>query len=229
MTTGQLIQRARKKAGLTQSELAEKIGASVVTIGQYERNKRQPRIEQLCLIAKALGVPVASLLPGDPIDIGFLGLKGHKIDGKLYLTEESLEAIKSLPKLTPEDWEKRKKEAEEIEALMAEYEAENVREGLRGAGPFQKMTDAEMYRAGFLTFKADDDRIAYFYSLLNIDGKLAASKYFFQHLDKDAMGTVADYVQHLSEIPQYQRHDTKQSPPEGTDTTPPGETPSEGG
>ena len=183
MTTGQLIQRARKKAGLTQAELAEKIGASVVTIGQYERNKRQPRIEQLCLISKALGVTVASLLPGEPIDLGFFGLKGHRIDGKIYLTEESLKAIKSRPKPTPEELEKQKKEAEEIEALMAEYEAE-------------KDAPSEL-------------KILQAYHKLNLDGQKKA----------------IDRVEELTEIPRYQR----QEPPKGTDTTPPGEKPSEGG
>ena len=178
MSVGDKIKAARKAAGLTQAQLADKSGVATISIHQYEAGKRHPQLKQLLSIAAALGIEWTDLVPVEE--------QGQKV-------------------------------------------VEYVREGLKGAGPFQKMTDAEMYRAGFLTFKADDDRIAYFYSLLNIDGKLAASKYFFQHLDKDAMGTVADYVQHLSEIPQYQRHDTKQSPPEGTDTTPPGEKPSEGG
>lgn len=178
MEIGNLIQEFRRRRGITQAELAERIGVATITIRQYENNKRRPRLEQLRLIAKVLGVDWTDLVP----------------------------------------------EEEQPQTVV-----DHMKEKLNNGAPFQKMTDAEMYRAGVLTFKADDDRIAYFYSLLNIDGKLAASKYFFQHLDRDAMGTVADYVQHLSEIPQYQRHDTKQSPPDGTDTTPPGEKPSEGG
>lgn len=58
MTVGERIQTARKKAGMKQSELAEKLGVAVITIGQYERNKRQPRIEQLRAIADALEVPL---------------------------------------------------------------------------------------------------------------------------------------------------------------------------
>ena len=177
MTIGDLIRQARQKAGMTQIETANKAGIAVNSLRLYENNKHQPRLDQLRLIAKVLGVDWTDLVP----------------------------------------------EEEQPQTVV-----DHMKEKLNNGAPFQKMTDAEMYRAGVLTFKADDDRIAHFYSLLNIDGKLAASKYFFQHLDKDAMGTVADYVQHLSEIPQYQRHDTKQSPPE-TDTTPPGEKPSEGG
>ena len=56
VTVGERIQAARKNAGMKQSELAEKLGVAVVTIGQYERGKRQPRLEQLEAIAAALGV-----------------------------------------------------------------------------------------------------------------------------------------------------------------------------
>lgn len=99
---------------------------------------------------------------------------------------------------------------------------------------WRKMTDAEQYRAGFLQFHSDEDRIAYFYRLLNEDGKLAAGVCFFKHLDKDAWGEVADYVLSLSENTLYQRTESPQSPPappEGQSTTQPPdapETPPEG-
>lgn len=99
---------------------------------------------------------------------------------------------------------------------------------------WRKMTAAEQYRAGFLQFHSDEDRIAYFYKLLNEDGKLVAGVCFFKHLDKDALGEVADYVLSLSENPLYQRTESPQSPPasqEGQSTTPPlnaPETPPEG-
>ena len=94
--------------------------------------------------------------------------------------------------------------------------------------PPRKLSDAEAHRMGFLQFNSDEDRIAFFYSHLNTDGKLAASKCFYQHLDKDHIVEVADYVEKLSEIPQYQRPATPQSPPapaEGADTTPPTDVP----
>ena len=65
MAVGDQIRRARKKAGLKQSELAEKLGVAVITIGQYERNQRQPRYDQLQRIAAALGTTVNWLLPPD--------------------------------------------------------------------------------------------------------------------------------------------------------------------
>ena len=68
MTLGERIQAARKKANLKQTELAEMIGSSVVTVGQYERDKRQPRLEQLARIADALNVTVGYLQGEETID-----------------------------------------------------------------------------------------------------------------------------------------------------------------
>lgn len=63
MTIGNRIQEARKRVGLTQEELGERIGVTGVAIMRYEKDKRQPRIEQLMAIAAALGVPVQQLIP----------------------------------------------------------------------------------------------------------------------------------------------------------------------
>lgn len=79
--------------------------------------------------------------------------------------------------------------------------------------PPRKLSDAEAHKMGFLQFNSDEDRIAFFYSHLNTDGKLVASKCFYQHLDKYKISEVADYIERLSEIPQYQR---TEAPQEGT-------------
>lgn len=65
MTTGERIQAARKKAGLTQEQLAQKIDSATITIRQYESGKREPRIEQLRKIASALEVSLLYLLGVD--------------------------------------------------------------------------------------------------------------------------------------------------------------------
>ena len=44
---GELIKLARKGKGLTQKQLSEKTGLAVVTIQQYERNLRQPKLENI--------------------------------------------------------------------------------------------------------------------------------------------------------------------------------------
>lgn len=65
MTIGERIQNARKKSGLTQEELGERVGVTGVAIMRYEKGARQPRLEQLRQIALALGTSVSELVePG---------------------------------------------------------------------------------------------------------------------------------------------------------------------
>ena len=70
MTTGQLIRAARKRAGMTQKELAEKLNISYVNISQLENDQRSPGLDTLQKIASALGVPMSYLLghTDDPAD-----------------------------------------------------------------------------------------------------------------------------------------------------------------
>lgn len=56
MSTGQNIKNARKKAGLTQKELAQKLGLSFQSIAQWENDLRNPKIETIKKIADALNV-----------------------------------------------------------------------------------------------------------------------------------------------------------------------------
>ena len=74
-----------------------------------------------------------------------------------------------------------------------------------------KLTDAEAYRAGFLQFHSEEDRIVHFYKQLTNEGKLVAGGQFFRHLDKGSLSEVADYVMKLTENPLYQRQKTPQA------------------
>ena len=58
MTTGERIRQARKSAGMTQAELAHKLGISAAGIAQWENDLRNPKIETLRKLADALGVTV---------------------------------------------------------------------------------------------------------------------------------------------------------------------------
>lgn len=62
MSYGENIKAARKAAKLTQEELAKRCGMATITIGQYERNLREPRQEQLQSIASALGIHILELI-----------------------------------------------------------------------------------------------------------------------------------------------------------------------
>lgn len=91
MTIGQRIKEARKNAGLTQRELAEKSGTATGTIQQYELGKRQPRIEQLQAIASALGVTTNYFLTGEKTEKHPLDWT-RSLDKKLNLIGCSLES-----------------------------------------------------------------------------------------------------------------------------------------
>ena len=54
MTIGQLIQKARKEAGLTQVELGARLGVSGSTIAQWENDLRKPKNETAWRIYAAL-------------------------------------------------------------------------------------------------------------------------------------------------------------------------------
>ena len=62
MTIGQRIRAVRKQIGLTQKELAQKMGLSFQSVAQWENDLRNPKPETLRRIAAALGVSYFDLL-----------------------------------------------------------------------------------------------------------------------------------------------------------------------
>ena len=62
MAVGDNIRAERKKAGLTQKELGERLGISPVGIAQWENGLRTPKIETLQKISDALNVPISKLM-----------------------------------------------------------------------------------------------------------------------------------------------------------------------
>lgn len=59
---GRNIRNLRKKAGMTQEELAEKLYTTRQTISNYETGKSEPDFETLRKIAEAFGIETADLL-----------------------------------------------------------------------------------------------------------------------------------------------------------------------
>lgn len=70
METGNRIKEARKKIGLTQKQLAQKLNVSQAMIGQYENGLRKPKFETILKIAEALEVPVDSLI--ESVSLGLM-------------------------------------------------------------------------------------------------------------------------------------------------------------
>ena len=60
--TGIRIKAARKRADMTQSELAEKAGISLMSVRRYEHGSREPSINTLKKIAEVLGIPTRDLI-----------------------------------------------------------------------------------------------------------------------------------------------------------------------
>lgn len=57
-----MLKRAREKRGMTQEQLAHKVGVHLVTISRIETGTRQPSMDLLQRLAKALKVKVGDLL-----------------------------------------------------------------------------------------------------------------------------------------------------------------------
>ena len=55
---GDKLRRLKKAKGLTQGELAEKVGVDIKTIVRYETGKNSPKVETLELITKELGAKI---------------------------------------------------------------------------------------------------------------------------------------------------------------------------
>lgn len=65
---GAMISRARNSLGISQQELAKKIGTTRSALNEWERGEIKIKVGMLIKIAWALGMPAASLLPPEPED-----------------------------------------------------------------------------------------------------------------------------------------------------------------
>lgn len=65
---GGRLRAARKKMGLTQTELADRLGISFVGVSQWESGKRNPKKETLVRLAAVLDVPVSYFFDTENLD-----------------------------------------------------------------------------------------------------------------------------------------------------------------
>ena len=65
--TGNTVKQLREKRGLTQGELAEKIGVSSKTVSKWETGKGLPDISLLQPLAQTLGISLIELMNGEHI------------------------------------------------------------------------------------------------------------------------------------------------------------------
>lgn len=64
MTLGERLKQLRKEAGLTQEELAKKVGLKKQNISRYENSHVEPNIRTAKRIADALGVSIEEMAVG---------------------------------------------------------------------------------------------------------------------------------------------------------------------
>ena len=104
MSVGEKLKLFRKKKGLTLKELNKLTDISISFISDIENNRRNPSIDNLKIIAKALDVQVSQLL-----DEGNSSLpqKNIPIDDKLDELEEDMKILFSkVKKLSKKDRQK---------------------------------------------------------------------------------------------------------------------------
>ncbi len=58
---GQKIKKARKNSGITQEQLAEKVGMHYTSISRIETGDANPPVQTINKIAKALKIPLSDL------------------------------------------------------------------------------------------------------------------------------------------------------------------------
>ncbi len=73
MRSDSLIRQARHRAGLTQAELAAKVGTTQSAIARWERGATHPTAERLATIVEACGLELrAGLAPRDDDELATL-------------------------------------------------------------------------------------------------------------------------------------------------------------
>lgn len=135
MTVGSRIRAFREAAGMTQAQLAEKVGMSEPAIRLYELGKRHPRQEAVSLIAEALGVDRQALSElgvesaRDALEVLFrledsCGLVPG--EGGALSVDPSAENAQKLD-VAIRRWAERRRELDEGSITRAEYDAWRAR------------------------------------------------------------------------------------------------------
>ena len=89
MALGQNILESRKKNGLSQEQLGEKVNVTRQTISNWELEETAPNPEQLKLLSKALNVSVDDLIDNDLQNV---------VLSKVKMTERQTRTIKKILK-----------------------------------------------------------------------------------------------------------------------------------
>ena len=103
--TGERIAALLRESGMTQRELAERVGATEASMSKYVRGEREPRAEVLANIATALGTTSEYLLGlSDGIETSYGTVYGLCARAARDMTvEERAELVKVILNATPRE------------------------------------------------------------------------------------------------------------------------------
>jgi len=96
------LKEIRQARGLTQKELAQKIGVSTGAIGLYETNRRMPDLSTLKKLADALNVSADYLIGRETGDVAFF-MQDNGNSLRFKLSKEDQELLLALCKKCSKD------------------------------------------------------------------------------------------------------------------------------
>lgn len=105
MIGANIIKEARRRAGISQAELAKRLGTSQSVVGRWETGTRTPSIESIVAAARACGLDL------------HLGLANHDADHERLIAD--------CLSLSP---------ADRLDSLLARLESERALHGARRSG-----------------------------------------------------------------------------------------------
>ena len=96
-STGELLREARRRAGLSQSELAARAGVTQSVVSEYEADKRQPAVPTLARLVDGAD-------PARPVEVVTIAL-GSGADAKALRNIAATTSGKAYTAARPEDLE----------------------------------------------------------------------------------------------------------------------------
>lgn len=135
MTTGEKIKNERKKAGLTQKQLGERLGVSFQAVAQWENDFRRPKYETIIKIADALMVQPEDILGDRDIRIVRITNKLDAIDSEFKKIElhQLNRLTRAYEKLSTEGKEVAIERVEEL-AQLPQYQKAPAGDSTQSAG-----------------------------------------------------------------------------------------------
>lgn len=191
---GENIKKYRKKANLTQRELAEKCDVAVGTIQQYELGKRTPRAEIAFKIASTLGISAEDLYSGmttQQLTKEIIGMTAIIESGSQILKQMAERALQNMPNnaidtpITDEFSSKKltQNEAKKIELTPTQATLQILNNAL-------------------------DEQKSFLCSLKSSTAKRASEKLleYFNSLNQDGQEKAVELVELLTKVPEYQKN-----------------------